>query len=61
MTESMGDGDRRPGVRQHVIGESADGEGVQGLVRFDLTTPRNDRARQNVFIKFGGFDVQGGG
>ena len=46
MTEAMGDGDRRPGVRQHVVGDSADGEGAQGLVCFDLTTPRDDRARQ---------------
>ncbi len=56
----MGDGDGQPGVRQHVVGESADGEGVQGLVRFDLTTPRYNCMRQNVFIMFGGFDVQGG-
>ncbi len=44
--EAMGDGDRQPGVHKHVVWESADGEGAQGLGNFDLTTPRYDRARQ---------------
>ena len=38
MTEAMGDDDVRPGVRQHVVGDSADGEGAQDFVCFDLTT-----------------------
>ncbi len=43
---SFEEDNRRPGGRQRVVGESADGEGAQGLVHFYLTALRYNCARQ---------------